>query len=58
MGRGDKSDTVYLIDYGIAKRYMDPSTGQHIPMKSGKSMTGTARYTSVNNHLGTLFIVV
>jgi hypothetical protein len=49
---GSKSDTVYLIDYGLSKRYMDPKTGQHIPMKDGKSLTGTARYASLNTHLG------
>eukprot|EP00347_Sterkiella_histriomuscorum_P002748 403366954 len=52
MGMGNKSDTVYLIDYGLAKRYIDPKTGQHIPFKEGKALTGTARYTSLNNHLG------
>lgn len=49
---GSKSDTVYIIDFGLSKRYMDPKSGQHIPFKEGKALTGTARYTSLNNHLG------
>ena len=49
---GSKQDVVYLIDYGLAKKYIDPKTGQHVPFKEGKSMTGTARYTSLNTHLG------
>ena len=52
LGMGSKQDVVYLIDYGLAKKYIDPKTGQHVPFKEGKSMTGTARYTSLNTHLG------
>ena len=52
MGRGNKKYQLYAIDFGLAKRYRDPRTGIHIPYKDGKSLTGTARYTSINTHLG------
>ena len=43
---------VYIIDFGLSKRYRDPKTGEHIPYKDNKELTGTARYASVNTHLG------
>jgi casein kinase 1 len=43
---------IYLIDFGLSKRYKDPRTSKHIPYKDGKELTGTARYASLNTHLG------
>eukprot|EP01017_Pseudomicrothorax_dubius_P009556 TRINITY_DN1326_c0_g1_i5.p1 TRINITY_DN1326_c0_g1~~TRINITY_DN1326_c0_g1_i5.p1 ORF type:complete len:226 (-),score=55.32 TRINITY_DN1326_c0_g1_i5:174-851(-) len=51
MGRGKKQQLLYLIDYGLAKKYISRD-GVHIPYKEGKSLTGTARYASVNTHIG------
>lgn len=52
IGRGEKAKVVYIIDFGLAKRYFDPKTNKHIPMKGGKSLVGTARYASVASHEG------
>lgn len=52
MGVGHKKMQVSLIDYGLAKRYRDPCTRKHIPFRDDKHLTGTARYTSINSHLG------
>ena len=52
IGREPKSSTVYIIDFGLSKRFQDPKTQVHIAYKEDKSLTGTARYTSINTHKG------
>ena len=43
---------VFLIDFGLAKKYRDSRSRQHIPYREDKNLTGTARYASINAHLG------
>ncbi|CAN1233302.1 Casein kinase 1-like protein 10, partial [Linum perenne] len=52
MGLGRKANQVYVIDYGLAKKYRDLQTHKHIPYRENKNLTGTARYASVNTHMG------
>jgi serine/threonine protein kinase len=52
MGLGKKANQVNIIDFGLAKKYRDPKTHQHIPYRENKNLTGTARYASINTHLG------
>jgi len=46
------SNSLFIIDFGLAKKYKHFSTGLHISYKEGKSLVGTARYASINNHDG------
>lgn len=39
-----------MIDFGLAKTYIDSATGEHIPMKNGMKMVGTCQYLSPNSH--------
>ena len=52
VGTGKKSHTFYLIDFGLAKRYICPKTGNHIPKKLDKGMIGSMDYMSLNAHMG------
>lgn len=52
IGQGKKQNTVYLIDFGLAKRYLCPKTGDHIPFKEDKGIIGTTKYLSLSGHYG------
>ncbi|CAM9234368.1 unnamed protein product, partial [Ectocarpus fasciculatus] len=53
LGRTTEThNVIHVIDFGLAKLYKDPRTHTHIPYKEGKNLTGTARYASINTHLG------
>ena len=51
IGNDGSHHTVYLIDFGLSKRYIDEQRF-HIPFIENKGLVGTARYTSINSHLG------
>ncbi len=52
MGVNEDENKVFLIDFGLSKKYKSQSKGTHIPFKSNKNMTGTARYCSISTHRG------
>ena len=52
IGTEEKTNVIYLIDYGLSKRYKNSKNHQHIPYREGGALVGTARYVSINTHLG------
>ena len=52
IGMGKRANLLYIIDFGLAKKFRDPRSHQHIPYRENKNLTGTARYASINTHLG------
>jgi len=48
MGKGIKSKYLYLLDFGLAKKYRSSTTLKHYPLIKKKHLTGTARYASIN----------
>lgn len=50
FGVKNKKNRLYMIDFGLAKKYVEDDV--HIPIKYGKSLVGTARYASINTHNG------
>lgn len=49
---GLRSHEIYLVDFGLSKKYRTPGSHAHIPYRDGKSLTGTVRYASVHTHQG------
>ena len=47
MGMNNNLSLVYLIDFGLAKKFRS-SNYQHIKFANNKKLTGTARYASIN----------
>ena len=48
IGRGENEHIIYLIDFGLAKRYREEYTNFHIPLRQNIKLTGTIRYASCN----------
>ncbi|XP_039760584.1 casein kinase I isoform X2 [Pararge aegeria] len=52
MGIGRHCNKLYMIDFGLAKKFRDLRSRAHICYREDKNLTGTARYASINAHLG------
>ena len=52
MGRGNRSSLLYMFDFGLAKLFINPATGEHIPFRTGLILVGASRYVSHNVHFG------
>jgi len=48
MGSAELNENLYLIDFGLAKKYRSSRTLKQYPLTKRKKLTGTARYASIN----------
>lgn len=51
-GLNSNGNLIYLIDFGLAKKYYNESCSLHIPYKEEKAFAGTLEFASRNAHLG------
>jgi serine/threonine protein kinase len=52
LGIGELSNQVFLIDFGLAQLFRNPTTDSQTMQINGSSTIGTVRYSSINCHLG------
>ena len=48
IGLENKSHIIYVLDFGLSKKFRSSRTHQHIKYTVNKKLTGTARYASIN----------
>ena len=48
MGYREKNAILYLLDFGLAKKFRSSKTLMQYPFVRKKKMTGTARYASIH----------
>ena len=48
VGLNEKRKYVYILDFGLSKKYRSSKTLKHYPVIKSKNLTGTARYASIN----------
>ena len=48
MGINDLCQYVYILDFGLAKKYRSSRTLKQYPLFNRRKLTGTARYASIN----------
>lgn len=50
LGCDNDVNHIYIMDFGLSKRYLYKN--KHMKMRVGRSLIGTARYASINVHMG------
>ncbi|CAG9310956.1 unnamed protein product [Blepharisma stoltei] len=52
LGLDSDVSTLYVVDYGLSKLYMQRPMGLHIPYIEGRPFEGTPYFASLNTHIG------
>ena len=48
VGLNEKRKYIYILDFGLSKKYRSSRTLKHYEIVKNKNLTGTARYASIN----------
>jgi serine/threonine protein kinase len=51
-GVGKRHKIIYLIDFGLCKKYWDSKKEKHLRCRKERKLIGTARFASINSHNG------
>ena len=46
----NSSDIIHIVDFGLAKQFIDPESGKHIEYEEKNFITGTLHFMSINAH--------
>ncbi|KAG1850787.1 kinase-like domain-containing protein [Suillus tomentosus] len=52
VGHGDLEQTIFIVDFGVAKEYWNTTAQAHMPFRHDGHLTGTPAFALINNHLG------
>jgi len=52
FGLGEKNKLLYLIDFGLCKKYLLDDDATHIPLRENRNLVGTPNFVSINVHDG------
>lgn len=48
IGLNGEKDLIYLIDFGLSTRFLDPKTQKHLPPKRLNKFTGNLLFASIS----------
>ena len=49
VGRGNNAHILYILDFGLSKKYWSSTVKCHIPFMRSKKLMGTSRHASIND---------
>mmetsp|Transcript_48067 Transcript_48067/g.112339 ORF Transcript_48067/g.112339 Transcript_48067/m.112339 type:complete len:400 (-) Transcript_48067:91-1290(-) len=52
FGRGESQNQIFMVDFGLSKRYWYSKQGRHVTLRKHVGFVGTVRYCSLRSHQG------